>query len=346
MIHPVLLGLRYIPLGAHSVGVFFIPSTKYIATSFGIFALAFMILLMILTLYIRMPYRIWLWSHKGLALVYILICLHVLYQPNDISNHFLIRWYLILIMVAGLAAVTYRTFLPNVLVRRYLYIIKTVEKKATGVIEITLTPINQEMQYKEGQFIFISFHADGLSSEWHPFTIASAPGKGSISIDVKSLGPYTETITRLLPSMAGMAVSIEGAYGRFSYRNFHNVNQVWIAGGIGITPFISMAQSLGSGNYNIDLYYSVKSEAELIDLDILASKQSNKPNQVFRTIPFVNDKYKGFLSADIIKANSGDLHGRDFLICGPPPMMNTIKKQLLGAGVSKYKIHTEEFSIT
>ena len=209
-----------------------------------------------------------------------------------------------------------------------------------------MTPVSEAMPFKPGQFIFIAFDADGLSPEWHPFSIVSPPGDGTLSVAVKSLGAYTETVTRLVPNMVGMSLRVEGAYGRFSFRNFRNANQVWIAGGIGITPFLSMAQSLGNGPYSIDLYYSVRSEAELIDIDVLARHQSSQPGRTFRVIPFVTEKYNRHISADMIAATSGDLQGRDFLLCGPTSMMDELTRQLIAAGVKKYIIHSEDFSIS
>ena len=271
--------------------------------------------------------------------------IHILFEPNTITDNPFVKWYLIVFMFVGLFAFVYRTLLPNIFVRRYLYMIQDVTQKATGVMQITLKPQNKIMKFQAGQFVFISFHADGLSTEWHPFTIASAPKDGSFMVDVKSLGAFTETITRLLPNMVGMTVDVEGAYGRFSFRNYKNVNQVWIAGGIGVTPFLSMAQALGSQPCNIDLYYSVRSETELIDIDILAREQTVRPGQVFRVIPFVSDNMKQFLNVDMIQTTTGDLSKRDFLICGPPPMMKAFTTQLLAKGVKKYRIHTEDFSI-
>jgi predicted ferric reductase len=346
MIHPVLLALRYAPLGMHTVAAFFVPTTKYLASAFGIVALALMLILLILTFYVKLPYRIWLATHKYLGVTYLLICVHVLFTPNVITDNLFVRLYLVASVVIGLAAYVYRTLLPNIFVRHYVYLVHAVSKKTEGVLGVTLTPTTKAIKFQAGQFIFLSFQADGISDEWHPFTISSAPNPDTLDIEIKSLGGYTETITRLLPHMVGMTVLVEGAYGRFSFRNFRNVNQVWVAGGIGITPFLSMAQNLGNGPYNIDLYYSVRSEAELIDLDKLVNAQQNQPGKVFRVFPFVTEKYNRHLSADLIAATSGDLKQRDFLICGPAPMMDSMTDQLRHMGVKKYKIHSEEFSIT
>jgi len=345
LLHSLLLGIRYMPLGWRSVGDFFLPSLEHIPTAYGIVAASLLLVLIGITFYMHLPYRIWLWTHKLLGLAYFFIMLHVLFSPNAITGNLLTRWYLILVTLGGAAAFTYRTLLPNVLVRHYTYVIKSVQQRGMGVEEIAMVPVSEAMPYKAGQFIFISFEADGLSPEWHPFSIVSPPSDGSLTIDVKSQGPYTETITRLLPNMVGMSVRVEGAYGRFSARNLRNANQVWVAGGIGITPFLSMAQALGNGPYNVDLYYSVRSEGELIDIDVLARQQSSRPGQVFRVMPFVTQKYNRHLSADMIAATSGDLRGRDFLLCGPTAMMNDLKQQLVAAGVSKYRIHTEDFAI-
>ena len=344
--HPVLLVLRYMPADAHAAAALLVPTRQHINTAYGIFGLAIMLVLLMITFYIKLPYKTWLLTHKFLGLAFLLIALHTLFEPNDLTDNLFIRLYLITMVVIGLAAYTYRSLLPNLFVRRYLYVVQSAVEKTKGVIEVTLRPADKAIKFEAGQFIFISFLTDGVSPEWHPFTVSSPPNSDSLSIDVKSLGGYTETITRILPDMVGMTALIEGAYGRFSFRNFRNMKQVWIAGGIGITPFLSMAQSLGNGAYDIDLYYTVRSEAELIDLDKLVNIQSDQPGKTFRVIPFVSEKYNRYLTADLVAATTSEITMRDFLICGPPTMMKAMRSQLLQLGVSKYKIHTEEFSIT
>ncbi|MDB5179310.1 MAG: putative Ferredoxin--NAD(+) reductase [Patescibacteria group bacterium] len=345
LIHPMFSAASYYPYGIRVMSHFFIPQVAYIGTAFGIVALTMIIVLLVLSFYVKIGYKVWLQTHKYLGLAYLLIGLHILLTPNRITADPFITGYLWVLFLAGLVSFIYRTLLPNIFVRSYLYTISLAERKGVGAVEVTLIPVDKMIRFKAGQFIFIAFGSDGISSEWHPFSISSAETSGRLMIDVKSMGGYTETLTRLLPHMIGMTARVEGAYGRFSYRNFGNLNQVWIAGGIGITPFLSMAQTLGTGPYNVDLYYSVKTKSELIDLDTLAVHQSNNPGQVFRVFPFVTDAYNTFLNAEIIASNSGDLTKRDFLLCGPPPMMQSIKKQLMTMGVKASQIHTEEFSL-
>jgi len=344
LIHPLITAGSYYEYGVHTVAHFFVPQLAYLGTAFGIVALAAMIVLIFLTLYAKLAYKFWLKTHKLLGVVYLLIALHVLLTPNQLTVDPLIRTYLNALLTIGVVCYIYRTLLPNIFVRRYLYTIQKAETKGIGVVEVTLRPVTRALHFRAGQFVYISFGNDALSREWHPFSISSPDIGSDFTLDIRSLGAYTETLTELLPYMVGTTVLVEGAYGGFSFRNFGNVNQVWIAGGIGITPFLSMARELGDGPYNIDLYYSVKTRSELIDVDALAAQQSNRPGQVFRVFPFIADQYKTFLSADIVEANTGHLNQRDFLLCGPPPMMASLTGQLVKMGVHKNHIHSEEFS--
>jgi predicted ferric reductase len=345
LIHPMASAISYYPYGIHTVAHFFVPQMAYIGTAFGIIALVMMVLLVGISFYMKLAYKLWLYTHKYLGVAYAFVALHVLLTPNKITSDSFVKWYLWALLLVGAVAYIYRTLLPNIFVRRYVYTIAGAQSKGIGVMEVTLAPVGERVRFRAGQFIFVSFGGDGFSEEWHPFSVSSAETSANLMIDVKSLGIYTEALTRLLPSMIGMTARVEGAYGRFTYRNFANMNQVWIAGGIGVTPFLSMAQSFGPEPYNIDLYYSVKTVSELVDLDTLASRQSAKPNQVFRTFPYITETYKAHLNAEILAKNSGDLSKRDFLLCGPPAMMQAIRKQLMGLGVRPSQIHSEEFSL-
>ena len=299
-----------------------------------------------LTFYVKLGYTSWLQTHKYLGLAYAFISLHVILTPNRITGDPVMRGYLYSLLAVGTASFIYRTLLPNIFVRRFAYTIMSAVPKGVGLIEVTLAPISRSVRIRAGQFIYVSFNSSGLSNEWHPFSVSSSEQSGHLTIDIKSLGKYTEKLTQVLPYLVGMTAQVEGAYGRFSYRNFENRNQVWIAGGIGITPFISMAQSLKPDQpYNIDLYYAVKSESELIDVDTLSAQQTNTPTHVFRVFPFAAEALNTHLSAAIIAQNSGDLKKRDFLMCGPPGMIKSIRKQLIDRGASPKQIHSEEFSL-
>jgi len=92
-------------------------------------------------------------------------------------------------------------------------------------------------EYKPGQFMIIRLFRNGKVSESHPFTISSSPTRDELSISVKSVGDFTSTIRDTKTSDVAY---IDKPYGVFSFLNHDTKNLVFIAGGIGITPFISM----------------------------------------------------------------------------------------------------------
>ncbi|HEY6737069.1 MAG TPA: ferredoxin reductase family protein [Candidatus Saccharimonadia bacterium] len=345
MIHPIMLALRLVPSSLHDAAMLLLPTLDNLPVAFGVLCLWGTIVLLWLTFFVALPYPAWLASHKFLGAFFFLGGLHVLFIPNDLSRDPLLKGYMLGFVVLGVVSYLYRTILPTFLVRRYNYLVRTAVQRAPGVITIDLIPENQLMNFRAGQFVFISFKAPGLSQEWHPFTISSAPGSGDFEITVKSLGNYTKKLVGSLAVLNGCRARVEGAYGRFSYENFGNPQQIWVAGGIGVTPFLSMAHAMGAGPYNIDLYYSVKNESELIDFDALLTTQINTPDRVLRVIPFIAEK-QGMLTAQYIASVSPNVADRDILVCGPPPMMKAMRQQFRALGVPNHAIHTEEFAMS
>ncbi len=362
-IHPMVLSLRYVTTNLKQAALILVPNglapvsslfdkasfyhpivLEQWAIFFGFIAFWGMVVLLLVTFFVHLPYRVWLFTHKFLGLAFFIAGLHVLFIVSDTSSHPLIKYYILVISLLGLVAFVYRTLLGNIFIRHYDYAVDDVKVVAGNVTQLTMSPVGDRLSYKPGQFIFIRFTHSGtkLSKEWHPFSISSGDKDGRLQVSVKGLGDYTNSLVKIQP---GAVAKIEGAYGRFSYNNFKNMNQIWVAGGIGVTPFISMAKSLPDDGYQIDLYYSVKTASELIDWEALAGTSVAK-NGKFRVMPYIGDQSKERLSADFIQQHSGDLHGKDIFICGPPPMMTSLRKQFKAKGVPGARIHSEEFGMS
>lgn len=362
--HPLFLALKYVTFSLRDAGFLLIPHDlvpikalfdmnhsmhadvlQQWALFFGIIAFWGMVILLILTFYIKLPYQIWLFTHKFLGLAFFIGGLHVFFITSDTSSSKPLRYYVLFFSLLGLLAFIYRTLMPKILIRRYRYQVSNLVIENPSVAKVVLHPLSKIMPYKPGQFVFIRFVGSGvkeITDEWHPFSISSTPNGGPLEITIKSLGDFSSNLSKLTP---GTMAEIEGAYGKFTYTNYKNLNQIWIAGGIGITPFLSMAKSLPNDGYSIDLYYSVKSESELVEWQNLAEIARGKQGR-FRLIPFVSDTQKGFLDTKFMLQYSKDFRGKEIFICGPPPMMKSIKGQLIKMGVNKRNIHSEEFAMS
>ena len=103
-----------------------------------------------------------------------------------------------------------------------------------------MRPIGRHMDFVPGQFAMVYIEAkDGWHR--HPFTIASAPHEDVVRVTVKALGDYTSRLQELIEP--GMPAVIGGPHGRFSHWKGTD-RQVWIAGGVGVAPFLSWLRAL------------------------------------------------------------------------------------------------------
>jgi len=337
LFHPLFLVVRHIQFSLRDAALFFLPSADW-ARNFGIVSLFFMIVLLVLTFHIQLKYQHWKLSHKFLVLVFIFAVLHSFYATSDISRDNILRFYILGLASLGLAAGFWRSFASKFFNKNFEYEVVKLTALRPDVFQIEMFPKDGAMEFESGQFIFVSFASRGVSAESHPFSIASAPDAENLRIVVKALGDFTEKIKNL---KVGDKVSIEGPFGGFSYKKAPSKNQIWVAGGIGITPFLSMAANLKDDSYKIDLYYSVKSGEEAVMLDELAGIMFINKN--FKVIPWITNT-KGYLNGSAITELSGGLEGKDIFLCGPPVFMESLRGQFMKLGIKEERIHWENFN--
>lgn len=360
LFHPLFLALQYIDISMPSTveraatSLFFQPLgldmsameiQESLAYNSGILAFSGMVLLLVLTFYVKLPYQVWLATHRFLGLAFMLAGLHVVFISSDVSDSPALLIYMLFWIVLGLFAFIYRTLLGNVFVRRAQYRVERVMDLPGETVGMWLVPLGKTIDFTPGQFLFIRFlHAatQGISAEAHPFSIASEPSPYGLVLYIRSLGDFTNSLKQL---QTGTIAEVEGAFGKFSYTHFRDKPQIWIAGGIGITPFISMARSFNESCPEVDLIYSVKARDELLDQAALAQYLPNRYEN-FRYHDFVYAETNAYLDAATIAKIVPDVKSRHIFICGPPPMMKSLRKQLREIGVKNSNIHTEEFTLS
>lgn len=331
MIHPIFLLFSRLTISIDYAKKLIIPGNDF-NIDLGIISLSLIMTLLIITFYTKLPYQIWRLTHKFTGAVFIIAVFHSFLIPSTITQDKFLWFYMLFIVSIGTISYLYRTILFRFLVRKYKYTVSKVKKLNNKVVEITLSPsTNQVIEYNPGQFIFVGFKSQKVTNEVHPFSIASANSSDMVIIS-KIEGDYT---TNLMNLEIGVGAEVEGAFGRFSYIFYPNLKQIWIAGGIGITPFIGMAKGLETDpNFNVDLYYCLKDETEKLGLPL---KRANLKLFLSKTMGHITGKY--------IKDNSKDFEIADFFVCGPPVLMKSIRKQLVELGIKNSKIHTEEFAL-
>lgn len=284
----------------------------------------------------KIKYHKWVNMHKIMGIAYILGIAHSFNVPTLTFELPIVRTYVVIMALIGIMAWFYKAFLYNVFNKKLNYTVEGVTHFNNDIVEVVLNPVNKELKYNAGQFAFVSF--DGVNSkEFHPYTISSNPKSKKIRFTIKSLGDYTSAIQSSLKN--GTTVKLQGPYGLFDYKRANNKKQIWLAGGIGITPFLSFISDI-KADYEATLIWSVKTEEQAIyksEIEEIAKANSN--------IKFIlwNSDQKGHFSIDKI-FNTSDIKNNSVLICGSDIMREAYIKQLLEKGMSIKDIYYEEFS--
>ena len=341
LFHPVLLALWYLPTSTILAAKLLIPDTGNLPVWFGIMSLLVLIVLLVITFFIPVAYQLWKSTHQYLGISLLFATLHIFFIPSTVTYNLPLRYYMLTLCLLGIIAYFYRTVLGRKLVPRLAYKIDHVGSLSPDILEISLVPESKPIKHLPGQFLFMSVTNLGISGETHPFSIASAPGSQKLGLAVKSSGDYTETLRLLKP---GAMAKIEGPFGRFTYENSYHQKQVWIAGGIGVTPFLSMARSLSlSSPYRATLFYVVSTPDEAVYVNELQTIAKNLPDN-FQFI-LHSSKTSGRLNSQTVQNLLPDFMERDIFICGPLPMMSSLRKQFTNLKIKNRFIHSEEFSL-
>ncbi|MDZ7757986.1 ferric reductase-like transmembrane domain-containing protein [Rhodohalobacter sp.] len=339
LIHPILLASRFIPGELDKVFWYLLPVHRKVEIDFGSWALWGLILLMLVTIVIKLPYDKWKITHKFMGVFFILGILHIYFLDLSVSANPALAIYLAALSVIGVTAWVYKSVLFDWVIEKPRYRVEKADSLNEEVIEITMTPENERVRFIPGQYFFFSFQDSDLSRESHPFTVCDKSDDGHIKIMVKVLGDYTKQLYRNLKP--GAVALLEGPYGRFDYRK-GKPKQVWIGGGVGIAPFLSWAHDLEQQeypDYNIDLYYCVKTESEAIHLRLF--KEVEDKMKDFH-VHLVREDVEGLLSVHDISG----VQAKEIFICGPKTMREALVPQLKKNGVPKAAIHYEDFDFT
>lgn len=323
---------KELPAGVDAVANALFPSGPL-----GMLGLIFSVIGLFVALNRKIRYSRWRPTHKVMGLVYLLIIGHFMTAPGVFFERFSASGlFLIAAAVIGVVSLFYSVFGMN---RRTAlpFTIEAVNplERAT---ELVLKPKGAMLDFKPGQFAFVEIQGKEWS-EPHPFTISSAPGEDRLRFTVKVLGDWTRKLREEL--VPGGEVLVRGPYGRFDAAGAGG-KQIWLAGGIGLTPFLSMMRAMEPGDpRQIHLVYAAREEQDAIFLDELKERAATLGNVTL--VPLFSDE-GNFARVDMMKQKLPDpLDSYSYFMCGPSPMVNGLMADLRKEGVSRGQIHTEAF---
>lgn len=335
LVHFILITLYYAQISLVSGYRFLLDfSLPLLAAKFGLVILVCGVLFLY---YTWVNYQWFVKVMRILGAVIFLAGYHALLTPGS-NVRTILPLFIYMSVLGGFAAglYIYRSLFHRNLHRLYCYRVKSVNNLG-NITEVWLKPDQSRMQYYSGQFAFVTFNDNILPNETHPFSISSGSDNTDIRFCIKNSGDFTSKLGQL---RTGGLATIDGPYGAFSFTKIRNKKQVWVAGGIGITPFLSMAQVLPS-NVQVDLFWSVTSLGDAPFIKELEAIQ--KQSQNFKLHVTVTGEASRITAQTInLSANTANA---DILLCGPAQMMKSLAQQFKQLGVSDNKIHYEEFAL-
>jgi len=222
------------------------------------------------------------------------------------------------------------------------------ERARTWVITLKADG-HQGMNFIPGQFAWLTLRHSPFRLKEHPFSISSSSTDPErLEFTIREYGDFTRTVKDIKP---GEVAYLDGPYGAFSIDRYLARGVVFISGGVGIAPVMSMLRTLADRGeprplflFNCNrLWDNVVFREEI---DILQGLLNLKVVNVLEDPPENWEGESGYLTRDILEKHlPDDRMGFDYFMCGPEPMTRGLEKTLYSMGVPLRRFHTEIFNL-
>jgi ferredoxin-NADP reductase len=216
--------------------------------------------------------------------------------------------------------------------------IKSIDKVTHDVLQI-VTEKPAAYTFIPGQATDVSINNPDWMEEKRPFTFTCLPHNNYIEFIIKTYPSHQSVTNQLLQLNKDDELILHDVFGDIAYKG----EGVFIAGGAGVTPFISILRLLQSKNEigNNKLIFANKTKADIILEEELKNMLGNNFINILSDEK-VDGFANGFITENFLKENIDGLD-KNFYVCGPPPMMNAIEKMLMTLNVDKKLIIKEAF---
>ena len=228
--------------------------------------------------------------------------------------------------------------------------IKEKREVAKGTLFVTFDVGGENVEFEPGQYFWVELLDPPYEDEKGPrrhITVVTSPTEGVLGLATRIRD--TAFKRSLVEMPEGASVDVEQPKGSFVLPEDTSKQYVFVAGGIGITPFRSMLRYIADKglDYDITLVYSNRDVESTAFLDELKELESVVPR--CRVIFTMTDDPswegdKRMLDAEVLRELLGDLESFHFMIAGPPPMAKSVEASLLEAGLSEDQVQSDSFS--
>lgn len=300
---------------------------------------------------LRLEYDRWRIAHATMAVAAVLLAVAHVVGTGYYSGGRISAWIWGAYAGAWLALGAWvRVVRPWRLLRRP-YRVRSVSQQGPQAWTLQLEPEGHPgMQFRPGQFGWVSIGRSPFAAREHPFSFSSSAARpGGVAITVKELGDFTATIGATTP---GTVAYVDGPFGTFT-PDLHPgaPGFVFIAGGVGIAPMMSMLRTLRDRGEArpLLLVQACNREGDLLFADELAHLEEQlrlRAVLVLREPPQGWPGETGLVTGELLRrVLPADARDLSYFLCGPEPMTELVQRELRRMGVPLRRIHLELFDM-
>lgn len=309
------------------------------AKDLGEWTIYALIVLALIAIWRRLPYRSFFKTHRLMAVIYLLLAFHSVVLFSKLGWVSPIGGLMGALMAAGVVGAIVSLFGRTGHGQRHEGTLeRVVHHDQDDMIEIHLKVDQGWPGHHAGQFAFLTFDAKEGA---HPFSISSAwhASRCDVSFHIKRLGDFTRTLPDNLT--VGQLVQIEGPYGRFEFEP-HDSEQIWIAGGVGLTPFLARLEALGDQPPLKPIHFYLCVRHAQTDVVQTIAELCKKTGVKLTTI--VSGTHAALTGHQVREENPNwkDTH---VWFCGPAGLGQSVRQDLVGHGFAPGRFHQELFQM-
>ena len=302
---------------------------------------------------LRLDYDLWRRSHVVLATLGLAAAVaHVVGVGYYTQAPYKKALWLAMTLFWGLLIGWVRLVRPVLLKRRPYRVAETREERGDAKT-LVLEPVGHAglKRFMPGQFAWLTVRRSPFSLREHPFSIASAPEQlPRVELTIKPLGDFTSSIADVKP---GEAAFIDAPYGVFTIdRRKSAPGFVYIAGGVGITPMMSMLRSMAArfDKRPLWLFYANSTWEEVIFREEIEAMTNMLALTIIHVLEQAPEHWRGetgYVTKELLERHlpPRDRTALHYFLCGPKPMTGAAESALTDLGVPLDHMQTEIFDL-
>jgi predicted ferric reductase len=299
---------------------------------------------------LKIDYERWRFAHLALGIAAIVLAqVHVSMAGLYVNTTWKqVLWITTAALMVGLAL--YLRVIKPARQREYRWRVAEVRPERGETHTLALEPVGHEgMKFLPGQFAWVKLAGSPFTLEEHPFSFSSSAERPErVEFGIKALGDFSAAIGDV---PVGTRAYLDGPHGAFSIDRYPAVGYIFIAGGVGITPCMSFLHTMADRRdpRPVLLIYADKrweGVAYREELERLEAVLDLEVVYVLEDPPEGWEGETGFVDAELLERRiPEEAFTRQFLICGPPVMMEAVQATLRDHGVPQDSIQMERFNL-